>query len=53
LSIWLAKIATKVDQVVDVFYVRDVNGQKVEAPEQVAGIKAAIRNRLPPFDPKI
>ena len=47
LNIWLAKIATKADQVVDVFYVRDVNGQKVDLPDQVAGIKAAIMERLP------
>jgi [protein-PII] uridylyltransferase len=52
LSIWLAKIATKVDQVVDVFYVRDVNGQKVDTPEQVAEIKAAIRDSLPSFGPQ-
>jgi [protein-PII] uridylyltransferase len=47
LDIWVAKIATKVDQVVDVFYVRDLEGQKVDSPEQVAGIKAAILERLP------
>jgi [protein-PII] uridylyltransferase len=37
LDIWVAKIATKVDQVVDVFYVRDFDGQKVDAPHQVVG----------------
>jgi [protein-PII] uridylyltransferase len=47
LNIWVAKIATKADQVVDVFYVRDVNGQKVDLPDQVASIKAAILERLP------
>jgi len=47
LNIWVAKIATKADQVVDVFYVRDVNGQKVDLSEQVANIKAAIMQRLP------
>jgi len=46
LNIWVAKIATKADQVVDVFYVRDINGQKVDLPEQVAAIKAAIMERL-------
>jgi len=49
LNIWVAKIATKVDQVVDVFYVRDINGQKVDLPEQVEAIKAAIGERLPPM----
>jgi [protein-PII] uridylyltransferase len=47
LDIWVAKISTKVDQVVDVFYVRDVDGQKVDAENQVAAIKTAIEKRLP------
>jgi [protein-PII] uridylyltransferase len=51
LNIWVAKIATKADQVVDVFYVRDVNGQKVDLPDQVARIKAAIMDRLPATQP--
>ncbi|HYA02299.1 MAG TPA: ACT domain-containing protein, partial [Syntrophobacteria bacterium] len=42
LDIWLAKIATKVDQVVDIFYVRDLGGQKVDSPEQEAAINGAI-----------
>jgi [protein-PII] uridylyltransferase len=51
LNIWIAKIATKADQVVDVFYVRDVNGQKVDLPDQVTRIKAAIIERLPSTQP--
>jgi [protein-PII] uridylyltransferase len=51
LDIWVAKIATKVDQVVDVFYVRDFDGQKVDAPQQVAAVKAAIKDVLPGEDP--
>ncbi len=47
LDIWVAKIATKVDQVVDVFYVRDFDGQKVDSQAQVAAIKAAIEQVLP------
>jgi [protein-PII] uridylyltransferase len=47
LNIWVAKIATKADQVVDVFYVRDAGGQKVDLAEQVAKIKAALMERLP------
>jgi [protein-PII] uridylyltransferase len=47
LNIWVAKIATKADQVVDVFYVWDLNGQKIDEPDQVAQIKAAILERLP------
>jgi [protein-PII] uridylyltransferase len=50
LDIWVAKIATKVDQVVDVFYVRDFDGQKVDAPHQVEAIKAAIMEVLPGED---
>jgi [protein-PII] uridylyltransferase len=47
LNIWVAKIATKADQVVDVFYVWDLNGQKVDSEDQVESIKAAIFDRLP------
>ena len=47
LNIWLAKIATKADQVVDVFYVWDLNGQKIDEPDQVAAIKTAVMHRLP------
>jgi len=47
LDIWVAKISTKVDQVVDVFYVRDFDGQKVDSEDQVAAIKTAIESRLP------
>jgi [protein-PII] uridylyltransferase len=50
LNIWVAKIATKVDQVVDVFYVRDDAGEKVDAPEDVLRIEKAIRERLPDLD---
>jgi [protein-PII] uridylyltransferase len=50
LNIWVAKIATKADQVVDVFYVWDLNGQKIDEPHQVSEIKAAILGRLPPMD---
>jgi [protein-PII] uridylyltransferase len=47
LNIWVAKIATKADQVVDVFYVWDLNGQKVDSEDQVENIKKAILDRLP------
>jgi len=47
LNIWVAKIATKADQVVDVFYVRDLNGQKVDSEDQEEAIKTAILDRLP------
>jgi len=47
LDVWVAKIATNVDQVVDVFYVRDFDGQKVDSPDQVTAVKAAVREVLP------
>ncbi|MEJ2037496.1 MAG: [protein-PII] uridylyltransferase [Desulfosarcinaceae bacterium] len=46
LDIWVAKIATQVDQVVDVFYVRNFDGEKVDRPEDEAGIRAAIEKVL-------
>ena len=47
LDIWIAKISTKIDQVVDVFYVRDFDGQKVDSPEQEDAINIAIKEILP------
>jgi [protein-PII] uridylyltransferase len=47
LNIRTAKIATKVDQVVDVFYVKDENDGKVDNPERVAEVKSAILSVLP------
>jgi [protein-PII] uridylyltransferase len=46
LDVCVAKIATKADQVVDVFYVRDFDGQKVESPEQVTAVEEAIKDML-------
>jgi len=46
LDVWVAKIATKADQVVDVFYVRDFDGQKVDSPEQVTAVEEAIKHML-------
>lgn len=42
LSIDYAKIATKVDQAADVFYVREVDGGKVLKPEKLKRIKSAL-----------
>jgi len=46
MDVWVAKIATKADQVVDVFYIRDVDGQKIDTPEQEARLKSAILDVL-------
>jgi [protein-PII] uridylyltransferase len=51
LDIWIAKIATKVDQVVDVFYVRDYDGQKVDAPDQVRILEESVLEVLRESDP--
>ncbi len=46
LDIRIAKISTKVDQVVDVFFVRDLEGEKVDDPEFEITIKSAIERVL-------
>ena len=46
LNIRIAKIATKGDQIADVFYVRDLEGQKVEDKEHVMEIKRALIHQL-------
>ena len=46
LDIWVAKIATRVDQVVDVFYVRNFDGEKADRPEEEALIIETVREVL-------
>jgi [protein-PII] uridylyltransferase len=46
LDIHSARIATKVDQVVDVFYVRDLEGQKIEDVGRIKEIKRTLLKRL-------
>ena len=43
----VAKIATHVDQVVDVFYVRDFDGRKVDGSARIEAIKLEILQVLP------
>ena len=47
LDIYIAKIATKVDQVMDIFYVRNLYSEKADTKEQVEEIRSAIENVLP------
>jgi [protein-PII] uridylyltransferase len=42
LQVFLAKISTRVDQVADIFYVRGMDGRRVEDPEQIEEIKQAL-----------
>jgi len=46
LDIRIAIIATKVDQIADVFYIRDLEGQKVEDEDQLKEIKEALDYKL-------
>jgi [protein-PII] uridylyltransferase len=46
LDIRIAKIGSKGDQTADVFYVKDLDGQKVEDDERVTEIKNSLLQRL-------
>ena len=50
LDVWVAKVATKVDQVVDVFYVRDFDGLKIDSPDHIAAIIKTVAAILPDAD---
>ncbi len=46
LSIEYAKISTKVDQVVDAFYVVDMSHKKITDPDRIEEIKTAIQESI-------
>ena len=46
LDIWVAKSAMRVDQAVDVFYVRSFDGEKVDRPEEEQVIRKTIESVL-------
>ena len=46
LSVEYAKISTKVDQVVDIFYVVDNKGKKITDEKSIENIKTAIFNAI-------
>ncbi|MCP4117115.1 MAG: [protein-PII] uridylyltransferase [Desulfobacteraceae bacterium] len=52
LDVRMAMVATKVDQVVDVFYVRTMEDRKIDIPERVEEIKTAILKALPEILPE-
>jgi [protein-PII] uridylyltransferase len=48
LNVNVAMVGGKVDQIIDIFYVRDINGdQKIESEETLEQIKTSILNILP------
>jgi [protein-PII] uridylyltransferase len=49
----VAMVGGKVDQVIDIFYIRDINGdQKIESDEKLELIKTSILNTLPHISAK-
>lgn len=50
LSVSLAKIATHIDQVLDVFYVTDSNGKKIQQGERLAIIRDTLQQRIEAFE---
>jgi [protein-PII] uridylyltransferase len=46
LDIAIAKIATKADQIADIFYVRDLEGQKIADKQKVEEIRETLLHRL-------
>ncbi|WDP84956.1 MAG: [protein-PII] uridylyltransferase [Desulfobacter sp.] len=53
LNVNVAMVGTKVDQVIDIFYVKSLDeDQKIESPEKLDKIKKSIINRLPQIESK-
>jgi len=52
LSVDLAKIATHLDQVLDVFYVRELDGTKVTGQARLTEIQTTLEARLTEFESK-
>jgi [protein-PII] uridylyltransferase len=46
LDVRIAKVATLGKRVVDVFYVRDADGRKIDDPEAVARLRATLVDRM-------
>ncbi len=49
LSVHAARISTRLDQVVDVFYVTEASGAKVEGAGRLEGIRATIKEEIDRF----
>ena len=50
LSVSVAKIATHIDQVLDVFYVTDSNGQKIQQGQRLVTIRDTLQKRIETFE---
>lgn len=50
LSVSVAKIATHIDQVLDVFYVTDSNGQKIQQGQRLVTIRDTLQQRIEAFE---
>jgi [protein-PII] uridylyltransferase len=50
LSVSLAKISTRIDQVVDVFYVTDRDGSKIQSEQRLMEIQAMLTGRIEEFE---
>ncbi len=50
LSVSVAKIATHIDQVLDVFYVTDSNGQKIQQGQRLLTIRDTLQKRIENFE---
>jgi [protein-PII] uridylyltransferase len=48
-NIYFAKIATEGDQVVDIFYIKDLNGHKIQSNTQVQSLKQKISDIINAF----
>lgn len=49
LSIYYSKIATRLDQIVDVFYVKTISGEKITEPAKINQIKETLSARIDDF----
>lgn len=49
LSVHFAKVATRLDQIVDVFYVTDLEGKKIDNPERLQSIRQTLASKIDEF----
>lgn len=52
MHIWLAKIATRSDQVVDAFYIRDADHEKITDPSAIRDLEEAVYKRVRMYAPE-